>query len=195
MEQPPGVFVSVDGPCGVGKSTTIRALGERLRAVGVPRHLTAEPTGSEIGALACARVHSDTCGHALACLFAADRYHHLETEIRPRLAAGDIVISDRYILAGLVMQRFDGVDLGFLQAINALADPPDLAVILTADPALIAQRLQQRRLRNRYQHQPDVSAHESTLYLDAARALTSAGAGAAAGDQLLPAGHTRLDDP
>ncbi|MGH3809246.1 MAG: dTMP kinase [Pseudonocardiaceae bacterium] len=88
MEQPPGVFVSVDGPCGVGKSTTIRALGERLRAVGVPRHLTAEPTGSEIGALACARVHSDTCGHALACLFAADRYHHLETEIRPRLAAG-----------------------------------------------------------------------------------------------------------
>lgn len=73
--------------------------------------------------------------------------------------------------------------------------PPDLAVILTADPALIAQRLQQRRLRNRYQHQPDVSAHESTLYLDAARALTSAGAGAAAGDQLLPAGHTRLDDP
>lgn len=175
MEQAPGVFVSVDGPSGVGKSTTIRALGERLRAAGLPLHLTAEPTDSDIGALARARVHSDTSGHALACLFAADRYHHLRTEIRPRLAAGDIVISDRYIPAGLVMQRLDGVDLDFLQAINALADPPDLAVILTADPALIAQRLQQRGPHNRYQHQPDISAQETALYIDAAHALTSIG--------------------
>lgn len=175
MEEVPGVFVSVDGPCGVGKTTTIRALGERLRAAGLPLHLTSEPTDSDIGTLACARVHTDTSGPALACLFAADRYQRLETEIRPRLAAGDIVISDRYIPAGLVMQRLDGVDLDFLQAINALADPPDLAVILTADPELIAQRLHQRGARNRYQRQVDISAQETALYIDAAHALTAAG--------------------
>jgi thymidylate kinase-like protein len=49
-------------------------------------------------------------GHALACLYAADRYHHVETEIRPRIEAGAIVITDRYIPSGLVIQRFDGVD-------------------------------------------------------------------------------------
>ncbi len=71
---------------------------------------------------------------------AADRYHHLDTEIRPRLKAGQTVISDRYIPSGLVMQRFDGVDPAFLWAPNAEADRPDLCVILEADPEVIARR-------------------------------------------------------
>lgn len=175
MEQVPGVFVSVDGPCGVGASTTVRALGERLRTAGVPLYLTSEPTDSDIGALARARIHADTAGPALACLFAADRYQHLETEIRPRLAAGNVVISDRYVPTALVMQRLDGVDLDFLQAVNALAAPPDLAVILTADPALIAQRLQQSGRRNRYHQRPDISTQETALYKDAAHVFASAG--------------------
>lgn len=175
MEQVPGVFVSVDGPCGVGVSTTVRALGERLRTAGVPLYLTAEPTTSDIGALARARIHADTSGPALACLFAADRYQHLETEIRPRLAAGDVVISDRYVPTALVLQRLDGVDLDFLQAVNALATPPDLAVMLTADPALITERRQQSGRRNRYHRCPDISAQETKLYKDAALVLASAG--------------------
>jgi dTMP kinase len=175
MHQPRGVFICVDGPCGVGKTTTVQALGERLHAAGLPTHLTAEPTSQDIGALARARVHTDTSGHALACLFAADRYERLHTEIRPHLAAGDIVVSDRYVAAGLVMQRLDGVALDFLCAINASVDPPDLAVILTADPALIAQRLRQRGPHNRYQHSPDLSAEETALYIDAAHSLSAAG--------------------
>jgi dTMP kinase len=73
------------------------------------------------------------------------------------------------------MQRLDGVELDFLCAINALADPPDLAVILTADPALITQRLAQRGPHNRYQHRPDICAQETALYTDAAHTLTAAG--------------------
>jgi dTMP kinase len=175
MEQRPGVFVSVDGPSGVGASTTARALGERLQTAGVPLYLTSEPTGSDIGALARARIHTDTSGLALACLFAADRYQHVETEIRPRLAAGEIVICDRYVPTALVMQRLDGVGLDFLQAVNILAAPPDLAVMLTADPAVIAQRLHQAGRRNRYHKMPTVSAQESALYKDAARVFASAG--------------------
>jgi dTMP kinase len=175
MDQVPGVFVSVDGPCGVGVSTTVRALGERLRTAGVPLCLTAEPTDSDIGALARVRIDADTSGPALACLFAADRYQHLETEIRPRLAAGDVVIIDRYVPTALVMQRLDDVDLDFLQAVNALAASPDLAVILTADPAVIAQRLQHGGGRTRYRQRPDVSAQETALYKDVARVLASAG--------------------
>ena len=74
----------------------------------------------------------------LACLFAADRYHQLDTEIRPRRAAGRIVLCDRYLASGLVVQRADGLDLAFLAGVNQLADPPDLAVILVADPGTIA---------------------------------------------------------
>ncbi len=85
---PQGVFVSVDGLCVVGKSTTIRAPGERLRTAGLPPYLTSEPTDSEIGALARARAHDDTSGPAFACLIATDRYQdryqRLETEIQPR---------------------------------------------------------------------------------------------------------------
>jgi len=43
-------------------------------------------------------------GATLACLFAADRYHHLDTEIRPHRDAGRIVLCDRYLASGLVVQ-------------------------------------------------------------------------------------------
>jgi thymidylate kinase len=69
-------------------------------------------------------------GHALACLYAADRYHHLQTEIRPRMEYGEMVITDRYVPSGLVMQRFDGIDPAFLWQLNSEADRPDLEVVM-----------------------------------------------------------------
>lgn len=195
-----GVFVCVDGPCGVGKTTTVQALGGRLCAAGLPAHLTAEPIHGDIGTLARARVHTDTSGHALACLFAADRYERLHTEIRPHIAAGDIVVSDRYVASGLVMQRLDGVALDFLRHINTAADPPDLAVILTAAPVIIAERLERRGRRNRYQHNPDISARETALYRNAADSLAAAGVqmlqletSLYSPDSLAAMIHTRVD--
>jgi len=99
-----GLFVSVDGPSGAGKSTIVRQL--------------------------CRELTESVTGHALACLYAADRYHHVEAEICGHLEAGEVVISDRYIPSGLVMQRFDGIDPAFLWQLNAAAERPDLAVIL-----------------------------------------------------------------
>jgi dTMP kinase len=58
-------------------------------------------------------------GHALACLYAADRYHLAETEIAPYRNSGHIVISDRYIASGLVIQRFDGADPVFLWHVHS----------------------------------------------------------------------------
>ena len=84
----------------------------------------------------------------MACLYAADRYHHIETEIRPRICdAAAVVITDRYIPSGLVMQRFDGIDPAFLWQLNAEAERPDLTVILEADPEVIAERLTATRTR------------------------------------------------
>lgn len=69
--------------------------------------------------------------HARACLVAADRYHCLATEIRSALAAGKIVLCDRYVASSYVLQHLDGVPIEFIEALNADANRPDLAVILT----------------------------------------------------------------
>lgn len=135
-----GLFVSVDGPSGAGKSTIVAHLAQLLVADGEHVYSTAEPSTGVIGKLARDLTETIT-GPALACLYSADRYHHIETEIHPRLEAGEVVLCDRYVPSGLVMQRFDGVDPAFLWGLNSTADRPDLAVVLEADPAVIAARL------------------------------------------------------
>jgi dTMP kinase len=112
---------------------------------------------------------------ALACLYAADRYHHVEREIRGHLEAGEVVISDRYIPSGLVMQRFDAVDPAFLWQLNAEAERPDLAVILDADPTVIAERLLARGAHNRFQLAPGSSHAEVHFYRQATERLIQAG--------------------
>lgn len=142
--------------------------------LGIPRHTFSAVFGA-IGTLA--RAMTDRAsGTVLACLYAADRYHHLATEIRPRLAAGHTVISDRYLASGLVMQRLDGLNPDYLHTINADADLPHLAIILTADPATVHGRLVGRRTHNRYQRRPDSSSSEVGYHANAADRLEQAGA-------------------
>jgi dTMP kinase len=169
-----GWFVSVDGPSGAGKTTIVRHLAQMLAAAGEQVHVTAEPSSGPIGSLATALTETVT-GHALACLYAADRYHHVETEIKPRLGAGQIVISDRYIASGLVVQRFDGVDPTFLWQLNEEAPLPDIAVILEADPDVIAERLMERGPHNRFQLSPGSSHAEVEYYRQATETMTDAG--------------------
>lgn len=169
-----GVSVSVDGPSGAGKSTIVHHLAQLLVAAGEDVHVTAEPSTGPIGAL-CRELTETITGHALACLYAADRYHHLEAEVRPNTSAGRVVISDRYIPSGLVMQRFDGIDWSFLWHVNAEADRPDLAVILEADPEVIAVRLSERGPHNRFQLSPGSSHAEAHFYRQATERLIQAG--------------------
>ncbi|MFF3730770.1 dTMP kinase [Streptomyces sp. NPDC002476] len=169
-----GRFISIDGPSGVGKSTTIRALHTELTRRGIAVHQTVEPTSSDLGRFI--RGHfADVRGHALACLVAADRFEHVDHEIEPRLAAGGTVITDRYVASTLVMQRLDGVPLPYLLALTGPVLMPDLAVILTADPGLIAERIAARGPTNRFHRDPTAPGREVPLYEEAARALRTAG--------------------
>ncbi|MCE7009551.1 dTMP kinase [Kibdelosporangium philippinense] len=169
-----GLFVSVDGPGGAGKTTIVHHLAQMLVAEGAHVHVTAEPSSGPIGKLACDLTETVT-GHALACLYAADRYHHVETEIKPHLKSGHTVISDRYIASGLVIQRFDGVDPAFLWQLNEEAEQPDLTVILEADPKVIAERLSERGPHNRFQYTPGSSQTEVEFYRQATETLNRAG--------------------
>lgn len=169
-----GVFVSVDGPGGVGKSTVVAAIVAKLAGAQMPVHPTREPSDTPLGKLA-RHGTEEYHGLVMAHLIGADRYQHLKDEIRPALARGHIVVCDRYIAASLVLQRMDGVDRDTIWQINQHADRPDLAVVLTAHPDVIADRLARRGAHSRYERMKCSSHIEHGLYGEAAEFLTEAG--------------------
>ncbi|MFC3997436.1 dTMP kinase [Nocardiopsis sediminis] len=170
-----GVFVAVDGPGGAGKSTLVRNLDQRLTAAGIPVLATTEPSHSPLGKFA--RHHTgDYQGMALACLVGADRYHHLETEVRPAVAAGRVVLCDRYTLSTVVLQAgIDDVPEQFVRCINADAEPPDLQIVLTAPSRVLRERLAVRGSHGRFEDDPTVPDREVELYRKAAAASERAG--------------------
>ncbi|WP_328863255.1 dTMP kinase [Streptomyces sp. NBC_00306] len=170
MTQRRGLFITLDGPSGVGKSTTIEALRSEMTERGIVVRHTVEPSTSKLGVFTRENAN-DIHGHALACLVTADRYAHIEHEIKPSLKAGDTVICDRYVASTLVLQRLDGVPLKFLLDLNADILMPDLAVILTASPGLIANRIAKRGIRHRFHLDPTAPGREVDLYAETAQTL------------------------
>ncbi|MEU2248154.1 dTMP kinase [Streptomyces sp. NPDC019224] len=170
----PGRFITLDGPGGVGKSTTAGAVARLLAAHGEQVHSTKEPSGSPLGQFIRANA-DDYDGAALACLVVADRHHHLAREIVPRLTAGDTVVCDRYIASTLVVQALDGVPQRYLLDLNAGLRLPDLAVILTADPRAIAARIAERGATHRFNRDASFPAREVALYDRAAELLRAMG--------------------
>lgn len=170
----PGLFVTLDGMAGAGKTTTVRLLGPYLRGLGYHVHTTAEPTHGALGELA--RRDTDLYrGHSLACLVAADRYHHLETEIRPHLDQRKIVICDRYVASSYVLQQMDSVPLPFIESLNGYADRPDLAVMLLAEPTEAAARVTARGAHDRFQAGVTTSTTEARMYREAVSYLEGRG--------------------
>lgn len=145
-----GHFIAIDGPNGVGKSTLIERISSDLRQNGIDVVLTKEPTGSALGIFT--RQESENIEHnSLACLVAADRYDHLDNVIIPHLKKGHVVISDRYVLSSLVLQRMDDVEIGFIMSLNQNIVLPDLQIVVIADPDTIHERLAGRQTLSRFE--------------------------------------------
>ena len=108
-----GVFLSIEGGEGVGKSTQIAALKDALESRGLDVVLTREPGGTEgaeaIRTLLLAGSDDRWGARPEALLFAAARGDHVEKLIKPSLAAGKWVISDRFIDSS---RAYQGVSLG-----------------------------------------------------------------------------------
>lgn len=103
-----GRFISLEGGEGVGKSTQVRRLAEALRARGIDVIETREPGGSA-GAEAIRRLLLEGAGDRWtapteALLFAAARADHVARTIKPAVAAGKWVLSDRYLDSSIAYQ-------------------------------------------------------------------------------------------
>ncbi|HET7800318.1 MAG TPA: dTMP kinase [Humibacillus xanthopallidus] len=136
----PGLFVCFEGGDGAGKSTQVRlltdALERRGREVVVTRQPGGTPLGSQIRELV---LHGDhVAARAEALLFAADKAHHVDQLIAPALAAGKVVITDRYTDSSIAYQGA-GRELG-ADEIRALQHwavggvLPDLTIVLDVSP-------------------------------------------------------------
>lgn len=169
-----GTLITLDGPGGVGKSTTARLVLDSLLAAGVPVHATSQPSRAALGEFA--RHGTDTYrGMALACLCAADRHHQLDTEILPALENGMVVVCDRYVASSLVLQGLDGLAAEVVWQLNRGVYRPDLAIILTGDPVVIDARLRARGGHSRFERARNNSDRETRRYAHAVVELEAHG--------------------
>ena len=150
-------LISVEGGDGSGKGEAARILGELLNEFPFPDVvMTHEPRRhSELGKLA---LQSVKLGNKTpleeAGLFAADRLDHSHTFIRPHLASGSVVISDRNIHSSLIYQGVVG-ELGLenVANMNAAAMVPDLVFWIDCNPSKAMKRIKSGTLRMTSQKQ------------------------------------------
>ncbi|MDX2454795.1 dTMP kinase [Desulfosarcina sp.] len=136
------MFITLEGIEGSGKTTQIQTMAQWLTAAGHSCLTTREPGGTPIGGqIRSVLLHpdnSDLAPTAELLLYVADRVQHLETVVRPALAAGKVVVCDRYFDATLVYQGYArGLNRDMIRQLHQLACKgltPDLTLLLDLDP-------------------------------------------------------------
>jgi dTMP kinase len=177
-----GIFITFEGGEGVGKSTQIRRLADRLRRRGRDVLVTREPGGSP-GAEAVRHVllsgMAESFGVRMeAILFAAARSDHVEEVIRPALETGAVVLCDRFVDSSRVYQGVTGnLEVDFIEALQRIATNgvmPDLTFILDLPAETGLGRARRRggeEAPDRFERE-EIETHEKRrqAYLDIAAA-------------------------
>ena len=165
-----GLFISLEGIDGVGKSTQSDLLEEFFRSAGKEVLRTFEPGGTELGQeIRHLLLHrkGDVAPRAEALLYAADRAHHVATKVRPALERGEVVITDRYLDSSVAYQgvgralKAEDVRSISMFAVEGLL--PDLTILLDLEAAAAAAR------RNTTGEAPDRLEREKIEFFEAVR--------------------------
>jgi dTMP kinase len=154
----PGKFITLEGVDGAGKSTHLDFLADKIRARGVELVVTREPGGTVLGEklrqlLLNEAMQPDT---ELLLMYAA-RAEHVATVIKPALAKGAWVLSDRFHDASFAYQCGGrGIDANRLLDLEewALGDfKPDLTLLFDVAPKIAARRRAQARAADRFEQE------------------------------------------
>ena len=165
-----GLFISLEGIDGVGKSTQSDLLEEFLRSQGREVLRTFEPGGTELGQeIRHLLLHrkGDVAPRSEALLYAADRAHHVATKVRPALERGEVVITDRYLDSSVAYQgagralKADDVRAISMFAVEGLL--PHLTILLDLEASAAAER------RNTTGEAPDRLESEKIEFFEAVR--------------------------
>jgi dTMP kinase len=159
-----GVFIAFEGGEGIGKSTQAKLLKAWLEQEGETVVLSREPGGSDLGIeirkILLSHSTGDISPRAEALLYAADRAHHVHSVIRPALALGEVVISDRYFDSSIAYQGAGRVlEPGEVARISRWATEslfPTLTIIIDLPPHIGLARL---KSKDRLESQP-IDFHE-----------------------------------
>ena len=143
-----GVFITLEGGDGSGKSTQAALLESWLTEVGRTVVRTREPGGTDFGTEV-REIVLHSRGHiaprAEALLYAADRAQHIATKVRPALERGEVVVQDRYLDSSVAYQGVGRVlDAGEIRDLSLWAAEgllPDVTILLDLDEEVARARL------------------------------------------------------
>jgi dTMP kinase len=150
-----GIFITIEGPDGSGKTTIINMLAENLVEQGFDVMATREPGGIEI-AEQIRKVILDTSNTAMdprteALLYAAARRQHLAEKVKPALEEGKIVLCDRFVDSSLAYQGYArGLGIDEVYSINKFAIEdmmPQLTLYFDISPELGLERINKNKGR------------------------------------------------
>ena len=142
------LFVCIEGLDKSGKTSQSILLVNSLSRRGFDAVYTTEPSRGEIGKFIRRYVLSRkerVPAVVEALLFAADRVDHVETQIKPMLEEGKVIVSDRYVYSSLAYQGAAGLDIEWIKEINRSALKPDLAIYLDVPVEVVSRRSARRR--------------------------------------------------
>lgn len=173
-----GLFISIEGNDGSGKSTVIASLKEELAKTGLDIVYTREPGGSYV-AEKIREVILDNDNIAMddrteALLYAASRRQHLIETVYPAINAGKMVVCDRFIDSSLAYQGVArGIGVDDVYNMNQFATEgflPDLTIYLLVDPKVGIERKSHQKELDRLEHEK-LAFHEKVYngYLELAK--------------------------
>jgi dTMP kinase len=167
-----GIFVTLEGPDGAGKSTQARMLAERIRSTGREVVETREPGGTALGErIRDVLMYAPDGSHdglSDALLFNAARARQVSEVIRPALDRGAVVVCDRFSDSTLAYQGYgDGVPQADLRALKLIAIGdinPDRTVLVDLPVASGLERRQSGATADLTRFETDSQAHGETFH-------------------------------
>jgi dTMP kinase len=143
-----GIFICIEGLDGSGKTTHAHRIVRNLQEQGFDAVYTTEPSRGDLGTFIRSTVlqgKKRVPRVVEALLFALDRVEHLEKDVKPALEKGKIVISDRCVYSSLAYQGAAGLDIDWIEEINRLALPADLAIYIDVPPEVVVKRIRRKK--------------------------------------------------